>query len=110
MKELINLLEKTFNCVYRLTDEIAKNNVFKLVDIQEELLNYINQINKYAENKDLQNESLIRQAMEILQDKLILKHAYTLKSDLAYYEVSQDLEFDEEEFKILNNFLKYEED
>lgn len=109
MKDLLKLLEKTFDCVYRLTDEIARNNVFKLGEVQNELANYIVEINKFAESADLREESLLRQAMEILQNKLVLKHAYTLKSDLTYYEISQNLEFDEEEFEVLNKFLKYEE-
>ena len=108
MKDLLKLLEKTFDCVYRLTDEIARNNVFKLGEIQDELAKYIVEINKFAESTDLQEESLLRQAMEILKNKIVLKHAYTLKSDLTYYELSQDLEFTEEEFEILNKFLKYE--
>ena len=106
MKELINLLEKTFNCVYRLTDEIARNNVFNLSDIQEELIEYIGKINEYSKDDKLCEESLLRQAMEILQKKLVLKHAYTTKNDFTYYTIENDLEFNEEEFAILNQFLK----
>jgi hypothetical protein len=109
MKDLLKLLEKTFDCVYRLTDEITRNNVFKLGEIQDELAKYIVEINKFAESADLQEESLLRQAIEILQNKIVLKHAYTLKSGLVYYESDQKMEFDEEEFEVLNKFLKYEE-
>lgn len=109
MKELLHLLNKTFKCVYQLTDEIARNNVFKITDLQEELAKYIDEINKFAESVELREESLLRQAIEILQKKLVLKHSYTLKSGLVYYEIDQKMEFDEEEFEILNKFLEYKE-
>lgn len=106
MEKVLELLSKSLNCVYKLIDDISRDNNFMILDEQQKLLDLIKEINEINASKEFNNELDLRRAIEILQKKLILKHAYTLKSGLVYYQLDQKMEFDEEEFDILKKFIQ----
>jgi len=108
MEKVLELLSKSLNCVYKLIDNISRNNNFMILDQQQELLGLIKEINEINASNEFNNELDLRKAIEILQKKLVLKHSYTLKSGLIYYELDQKMEFDEEEFNILKKFIQIE--
>ena len=108
MEKILELLSKSLNCVYELIDDISRGNNFMILDQQQKLLGLIEEINKINASAEFNNELDLRKAIEILQKKLILKHAYTLKSGLIYYWIDQKMEFDEEEFDILKKFIQIE--
>ena len=108
MEKILELLSKSLNCVYELIDNISRDNNFMILDQQQKLLGLIEEINKINASDEFNNELDLRRAIEILQKKLILKHSYTLKSGLVYYEFDQKMEFDEEEFDILKKFIQVE--
>lgn len=108
MEKVLELLSKSLNCVYELIDNISRDNNFMILDQQQKLLGLIEEINKINASEEFNNELDLRRAIEILQKKLVLKHSYTLKSGLIYYEFDQKMEFDEEEFNILKKFIQVE--
>lgn len=108
MEKILELLSKSLNCVYELIDNISRNNNFMILDQQQKLLGLIKEINEINTSNEFNNELDLRKAIEILQKKLVLKHSYTLKSDLSYYELDQKMAFDEEEFNILKKFIQVE--
>lgn len=108
MEKVLELLSKSLNCVYELIDNISRDNNFMILDQQQKLLGLIEEINKINASEEFNNELDLRKAIEILQKKLVLKHSYTLKSGLIYYEFDQKMEFDEEEFDILKKFIQIE--
>lgn len=108
MEKVLELLSKSLNCVYELIDNISRDNNFMILDQQQKLLGLIEEINKINASDEFNNELDLRRAIEILQKKLVLKHSYTLKSGLVYYEFDQKMEFDEEEFDILKKFIQVE--
>lgn len=108
MEKVLELLSKSLNCVYKLIDNISRDNNFMILDQQQELLGLIKEINEINASEEFNNELDLRKAIEILQKKLVLKHLYTLKSGLVYYELDQKMEFDEEEFNILKKFIPVE--
>ena len=108
MEKVLELLSKSLNCVYELIDNISRDNNFMILDQQQKLLGLIEEINKINASEEFNNELDLRRAIEILQKKLVLKHSYTLKSGLIYYEFDQKMEFDEEEFDILKKFIQVE--
>ena len=108
MEKILELLSKSLNCVYELIDDISRGNNFMILDQQQKLLGLIEEINKINASAEFNNELDLRKAIEILQKKLILKHAYTLKSGLIYYGIDQKMEFDKEEFDILKKFIQIE--
>lgn len=108
MEKVLELLSKSLNCVYKLIDNISRGNNFMILDQQQELLDLIKEINEINDSEEFNNELDLRKAIEILQKKLVLKHSYTLKSGLIYYELDQKMEFDEEEFNILKKFIQVE--
>ena len=108
MEKILELLSKSLSCVYALIDDLSRDNNFMILDRQQKLLELIEEINKINASEEFNNELDLRKAIEILQKKLILKHAYTLKSGLIYYEIDQKMEFDEEEFDILKKFIQLE--
>ena len=109
MEKILELLNKSLNCVYELIDNISREDNSMILDRQQKLLDLIKEINEINASKEFNNELDLRKAIEILQKKLILKHAYTLKSGLIYYGIDQKMEFDEEEFDILKKFIQIEE-
>lgn len=108
MEKILELLSKSLNCVYQLIDNISRDNNFMILDQQQELLGLIKEINEVNTSNEFNDELDLRRAIEILQNKLVLKHSYTLKSGLVYYELDQKMEFDEEEFNILKKFIRVE--
>lgn len=106
MEKVLELLSKSLNCVYELIDNISRDNNFMVLDQQQKLLSLIKEINEVNDSEEFNNELDLRKAIEILQKKLVLKHSYTLKSGLVYYELDQKMEFDEEEFEILSKFIE----
>lgn len=108
MEKVLELLSKSLNCVYELVDNISRGNNFMILDKQQELLGLIKEINEINVNNEFNNELDLRRAIEILQKKVVLKHSYTLKSSLVFYEFDQKMEFDEEEFDILKKFIQIE--
>lgn len=106
MEKVLELLSKSLNCVYELIDNISRDNNFMILDQQQKLLSLIKEINEVNASEEFNNELDLRKAIEILQKKLVLKHSYTLKSGLVYYELDQKMEFDEEEFEILSKFIE----
>ena len=108
MEKILELLNKSLNCVYELIDNISKDDNSMILDRQQKLLNLIKEINEINASKEFNNELDLRKAIEILQKKVVLKHSYTLKSGLIYYELDQEMEFDEEEFDILKKFIQIE--
>lgn len=108
MEKILELLSKSLNCVYELIDDISRDDNFMILDQQQKLLGLIEEINKINASDEFNNELDLRRAVEILQKKLVLKHSYTLKSGLVYYELDQKMEFDEEEFDILKKFIQVE--
>lgn len=108
MEKVLELLSKSLNCVYELVDNISRGNNFIILDKQQELLGLIKEINEINVNNEFNNELDLRRAIEILQKKVVLKHSYTLKSGLVFYEFDQKMEFDEEEFDILKKFIQIE--
>lgn len=108
MEKILELLSKSLNCVYELIDNISRDNNFMILYQQQKLLGLIDEINKINASDEFNNELDLRRAIEILQKKLVLKHSYTLKSGLVYYEFDQKMEFDEEEFDILKKFIQIE--
>lgn len=108
MEKILELLSKSLNCVYQLIDNISRDNNFMILDQQQELLGLIKEINEVNTSNEFNDELDLRRAIEILQKKSVLKHSYTLKSGLVYYELDQKMEFDEEEFNILNKFIRVE--
>ncbi len=108
MEKILEILSKSLNCVYELIDSISRDNNSMTVDGQQKLLELIEEINKINASEEFNNELDLRRAIEILQKKLVLKHAYTLKSGLIYYGIDQKMEFDEEEFDVLKKFIQIE--
>ena len=108
MEKILELLSKSLNCVYQLIDNISKDNNFIILDQQQELSGLIKEINEINASEEFNNELDLRKVIEILQKKLVLKHSYTLKSGLIYYEFDQKMEFDEEEFDVLKKFIQIE--
>lgn len=108
MEKVLELLSKSLNCVYELIDNISRGNNFMILDQQQKLLDLIKEINEINASNEFNDELDLRKAIEILQKKLVLKHSYTLKSGLIYYEIDQKMEFDEEEFDILKKFIQIE--
>lgn len=106
MEKILELLSKSLNCVYQLIDNISRDNNFMILDQQQELLGLIKEINEINASEEFNNELDLRKAIEILQKKVVLKHSYTLKSGLVYYELDQKMEFDEEEFDVLKKFIQ----
>ncbi len=108
MEKVLELLSMSLNCVYELIDNISRDNNFMILEQQQKLLGLIEEINKINASDEFNNELDLRRVIEILQKKLVLKHSYTLKSGLVYYEFDQKMEFDEEEFDILKKFIQLE--
>ena len=108
MEKILELLSKSLSCVYALIDDISRDNNFMILDRQQKLLGLIEEINAINASREFNNELDLRKAIEILQKKLVLKHAYTLKSGLIYYGIDQKMEFDEEEFDVLKKFIQLE--